>query len=160
SCGRVPLLFSIGQDLAENAAFLTANLLRRAGRQVTRSCPDLTEWNNGRSVPAQAILPDRLQTVMLNPQTEVAVITAPLAEILQGGLGTDHCHVLMLAEDRGLRKPKSGDRDVLRPLIGQLMASADRCVVNVDDPSWEPQINADWPSVLMVSSNPEHPSLM
>jgi cyanophycin synthetase len=160
SSTRVPLVLAIGQDLADCAGRLLAALLSGSGRHVATSGPDLTMWNNRRLVPAGTSLPDRLHSVMLHPQVDAAVVKATLTDVAQNGLGTDRCQVLVLAECQTRSEPGRDDSHEARSLIRHLMTSARCCVVNIDDPSWERYIHGAFPSVLMVSSNPEHPRLL
>jgi cyanophycin synthetase len=161
SRGRVPLVIAIGERLASGAGRLTAHLLKTTGRQVATSFPDRTEWNNRRLVPHGSSLPDRLHTVMLHPQVDAAVLTAPLTDVVSSGMGTERCHVLVLAEGPTGGETGGDEPFGWLPLVRNLMASADRCIVNIDDPFWEQYISDGTGTfILMVSSNPEHPRLL
>ncbi len=146
ACGRVPLVIVLGGPQADEVVQLTAELLRRDGKQVATSTPEQTRWNHRLLSPLSASPADRLTTMMLHPRTEAAILRATPDEILQGGLGIDRCHVLVLADG-----PRSGDAEEWTALLRQLIQAAQRCVVNIDDPYWRKYMTASTPSTLLVS---------
>jgi cyanophycin synthetase len=140
--GRVPLAVVLGTHLADAVAGLTAALLCSDGRRASLSLQD---------GPA----PARLRALMLHPRTEAAALSASVAELLETGLGTDRLRVLVLAEAPDV----AVDRPGLLPLVRRLMARADRCVVNLDEPRWVGLLDATGPDFVLASSDPEHPTL-
>ncbi|HEY7423903.1 MAG TPA: hypothetical protein VH682_06625, partial [Gemmataceae bacterium] len=157
-CGRVPLVLVLGDARADEVVHLTAELLRRDGAQVATSTPEQTRWNHRPLAPDSASLADRLSTVMLHPRTEAAVLRATLAEILQGGLGTDQCHVLVLAD--GPHGAGVGDAEEWTALLRQLAPAARRCVVNLDESYWTGCADVSIPTTVLASSQPVHPRLL
>lgn len=154
--GRIPLIVALGRQSADQVARQTADLLRSDGRYALASCPDGTTWSNRRRSQTGASLPNRLRTLLLHPRTEAAVVSAPATELLQTGLGADRCAVLVLVEGPD---PNNGDADRLAMLIRQLIASAEHCVVNLDDPFACAHGELAGPSALRFSSSPDHPQL-
>jgi cyanophycin synthetase len=157
-CGRVPLVIVLGGPRADEVVRLTAALLRRGGRQVATSTPERTCWNDRPLAPVSASLAERLATVMLHPRTEAAVLRATLAEVLQGGLGTDQCHVLVLAD--GPNGADVGDAEEWTVLLRQLVRASRRCVVNLDEPYWAECAAVAIPDTVLVSSEPARPRLL
>jgi cyanophycin synthetase len=156
--GRVPLVVVLGGPWADEVVQLTAELLRRDGRQVATSTPDQTRWNHRPLVPGSSSPADRLSTMMLHPRTEAAVIRVTLAEVLQSGLGTDRCHVLVFADDpNGAR---GGDAEEWTALLRRLVRAARRFVVNLDEPYWAECAAVSMPTTVLVSSEPAHPRLL
>jgi len=96
--------------------------------------------------------------VMLHPRTEAAVLRATLAEVLHGGLGTDQCHVLVLAD--GPNDTAVGDAEEWTALLRQLVRAVRRCVVNLDEPYWAECAAVSIPDTVLVSSEPAHPQLL
>jgi cyanophycin synthetase len=156
--GRVPLVVILGGQWADEVVQRTAELLRRGGRQVATSTPDQTRWNHRPLIPDFSSPADRLSTMMLHPRTEAAVIRVMLAEVLQSGLGTDRCHVLVFAD--GPNDTRDGDAEEWRALLGQLVRAAPRCLVNLDEPYWAECIAVSMPTTVLVSSEPVHPRLL
>jgi cyanophycin synthetase len=136
--GRVPLIVVLGGRQADEVVDFTAALLRRDGRQVATSTPDQSHWNYRLLAPNSASPADRLSTMMLHPRTEIAVLRATLAEVLQSGLGTDRCDVLVLAE--GSNDAEVGDAEERTALLHQLVLAARRGVVNLDEPCWAERV--------------------
>ncbi|HEY7311332.1 MAG TPA: acetate--CoA ligase family protein [Gemmataceae bacterium] len=157
ACGRAPLIIALGGRQADHVVPFTAEFLRRGGNQVTTSTPHQTLWNHRPLAPGSPSLADRLATLMLHPRTEVAVLSASLAEILQTGLGADQCHVLVLAD--GSNGARTGDGDEGMELLRQLVPASRRCVVNLDDPRWSGCAAVSIPTTVLVSSDPTHPRL-
>jgi cyanophycin synthetase len=158
ACGRVPLVLILGGPRADEVVQLTAELLRRGGRQVATSTPDQTRWNHRPLIPGSASLVDRLSTVMLHPRTEAAVLRATPVEVLQGGLGADRCDVLVFAG--GPNGAEVGDAEAWTALLRQLVLAARRCVVNLDEPYWAECAAVSMPTTVLVSSVPAHPRLL
>ncbi len=158
ACGRVPLVIILGGPRADEVVQLTAELLRRDGKQVATSTPNQTCWNHRPLVPDSSSLADRLSAVMLHPRTETAVIRATPAEVLQSGLGTDRCHVLVLVDDAN--DAADGDTEEWTALLHQLVQASQRCVVNLDELYWAECATMSIPTTVLVSSEPAHPRLL
>lgn len=157
ACGRVPLIVVLGERQAEEVVHRTAERLRCGGVQVAASTPQRTCWNHRPLGPESPSPVDRLSAMMLHPRTEIAVLHAALAEILQSGLGAAACDVLVLADaPNGVA---SLDPEACRELLLQLISASRRCVVNLDDPLWAECAATALPASVLVSSNRDHPGL-
>jgi cyanophycin synthetase len=137
--GRIPLVVVIGRQVADSVARWLADTLANTGRVVGLSTPEATQLNGRLFMPASSELPDRLSVLLRHPRTEMAVVSAPLEDVLHSGLGTDRCTVLVLLD--GLHSSsgngQSGSRRDIDRLLERLLRSATRCVVNAADPLWQ-----------------------
>jgi cyanophycin synthetase len=155
--GRASLVIVLGGPQADEVVACAAELLRRGGRQVAASTPKHSRWQHRPLAPASSSLADRLLALMLHPRTEAAVVSATWAEVLETGLGTDRCHVLVFAE--GPHGAKDGDSEEMRELLRQLRQAARCCAVNLDDPRGAECAATATPTTVLVSSNPTDPRL-
>jgi cyanophycin synthetase len=153
--GRVPLVVAVGQLRADLVANLTACLLRTAGCHVGSSSPKLTACADRILQPHSATPPDRLRALMLDRRTEAAVLSAPLADLGQAGLGADRCQVLVLADNEDCT-----DCDLGKPLLRRLMERASRCVLCLDERRWESINVLNCPDLVLVATDAEHPALL
>jgi D-alanine-D-alanine ligase-like ATP-grasp enzyme len=96
--GRVPLVVVVGRQMADCVAEFLAHTLASAGRAVGLSTPNVTRLGDHSVRPAGPELPNRLSVLLRHPRTEAAVVSAPLQGILDTGLGTDRCTVLVLVD--------------------------------------------------------------
>jgi cyanophycin synthetase len=153
SCGRVPLIVLLGGPEADEVLYLTVELLRRRGIEAASSTPEQTQCSRRPLHPASASPADRLSTMMLHPRTEAAVLRASLADILQCGLGTDRCDVMVFAGST------DNDEEERTELLDRLILAARRSAVNLDDPHWMKCAAAAISSSVLVSADAAHPWL-
>jgi cyanophycin synthetase len=159
--GRVPLVVVIGRQVADCVAHLVAETLASTGRVVGLSTPQATQLEDRIVTPAGAGLPDRLSLLLRHPRTEMAVVSAPLEDVLHTGLGTDRCTVLVLAD--GLH-PSAGNgqaesRHEIDRLLERLFNAATRCVVNAADPFWRNARMTGSPDVCLVAAQADDPGV-
>ncbi len=151
--GRVPLVVFIGGQLASRAAAALAEKLARTSRGVGLSTPEETRLDVRNITPLTSALPERLELLLRHPRTELAVVSAPLQDVLHSGLGTDRCTVLVLAEGSGAKIGDDHTHDETSRLVRRLIAAARRCVANTQDTNWQPWITIGSLDVCLVGSH-------
>lgn len=156
--GRVPLVAIVGGQLADQTAVSLATSLAGQGRVVGLSTPTRTQLGSRNITPPNTTLPDRLEILLRHPRTEMAIVSASLRELLDSGLGADHCSVVVLVDGLPNIKDVETAQDVDR-FIGRLLAVADRSVVNIQDSTWKPWIATGSPDVCLVGTDAAQPSL-
>jgi len=157
--GRIPLVIVIGSQVADRVAELLADTLASNGRAVGLSTPQATRLDARILKPASAALPDRLHLLLRHPRTEVAVVSATLGDILQAGLGTDHCTVLVLVDGRheSTDNSQAESHHEIDQLLRRLLTAAQRCVMNAAASiSWNGSTIGS-PDVCLVASQADHP---
>lgn len=159
--GCIPLVVVIGCHIADRVAELLAERLASKGRVVGLSTPHVTQLDSRTLNPASSAIPDRLNLLLRHPRTEMAVISAPLLDILHSGLGTEHCTVLVLADgqcESACNHEDEPQHEIDR-LLRRLLRTAHRCVVNTADPLWSNGNTTGSPTVCLVASEVDHPSV-
>jgi cyanophycin synthetase len=159
--GCIPLVAVIGCDMADRVAELLAEKLASKGRVVGLSTPHKTQLESRTFKPASPAIPDRLNLLLRHPRTEMAVVSAPLLDILHSGLGTGHCTVLVLADGSSLSAGNHDDelQHEIDRLLGRLLRTANRCVINTAEPLWSNAPATGSPKVCLVASEADHPSV-
>ena len=159
--GCIPLVVVIGCHIADRVAELLAERLANNGRVIGLSTPYVTQLDSRTLQPASPAIPDRLNLLLRHPRTEMAVVSAPLLDILHSGLGTGHCTVLVLADGLCHSAGNHGDelQHEIDRLLRRLLRTANRCVVNTADPLWSNCLTTGSPKVCLVASEADHPSV-
>ena len=159
--GRVPLVVVVGRGLADSVAEFLASLLASAGRVIGLSTPEATRLDEWSVLPGSPDIPERLSVLMRHPRTEAVVVSAPLEDIVQSGLGTDRCTVLVLvggpADCTGNGQAEL--RDDADRLLERLLRSASRTVVNISDSFWQKSELTCRRDVCLVARQEDLPSL-
>lgn len=148
---RIPLTLVVGDlNIGELQALASTFSFESDVNAVSTS---VTTQILGRHVIPRSTRPvDRLAAMNLHPRTTGVCLAAAAAELLEQGLGSDHIHMLILAESNGMPTDVESEAD---GLIARLLSITDVCLVNCDDPIWSEKIAPGEPSVVLASLAPD-----
>lgn len=155
---RIPLGIVVGNvsDSANLAAL--AQVLVRWNGTVAVSTPGCTRVANRPVLPKSEQPFDRLAAMTLSPRASGACLVVTSNSLIECGLGTEHCRILVLL-DSGSDLDMRMSRDLAK-LAPRLLATADSAVVNIDDPVWRSLIEPGQPSMVLASRNGGDPMLI
>jgi len=105
-------------------------------------------------LPRTLSLAHRINAMIMHPRTAAAFAAAKWTELIECGTGVNHCELVILL-DSGLRSIEESpwSREVMRSLMSRLLASCNRCVVNVDDPVFQELIVPGTKSLTMIATS-------
>jgi len=153
--GRIPLTVVVGNLTIGELQQLASTFSVES--DVNAISTSATTQILGRNVIPQSTRPvDRLAAMNLHPRTTGACLATTAAELLEQGLGSDHCQMLILADSIGMTPDVESEAD---GLIARLLSITDVCLVNCDDPIWAEKIAPGEPSVVLASIVPDQPRL-
>jgi cyanophycin synthetase len=148
--GRIPLAVVISDISAPTGIEPILRQMERRHGATAYSTPLVSGLRNRRLMPASNAPADRLSALFLHPQTEAACLAVPLESVLESGLGTDRCQLLVLDRCDGGRTSRTS------ALVRRMMTSADLCLINMDETGWR---SLDLPmnaNVVTFSSDRRH----
>lgn len=152
--GQVPLTIVVGNpSYAELHRFA-----QKPGQAVAISTPAETRILGRNANPASSRPADRLAAVNLHPRTSATCLALTLDSLLESGLGTDHCRMLVL--DDAESQVEGAERSVIQGLLRRMVEMADTCLVNCDDSRWMTLVEGTGsPSLVLASRDAGHPDL-
>lgn len=155
--GRIPLAIVVGNFVEPGELRPLTRAMSIHDRYLAISTPRVTQLRNRRLSPASTCSADRLSAIRLHPRTAAACVSVTVSSIVERGLGTDHCRLLVLANTERLPPDPGCSKTEIRKLLPQLLATAEICLVNADDPVWSELIRPGAPNVVIAAENSSHP---
>lgn len=153
--GRIPLSVVVGNVANGELQTLARTLVFES--DVNAFSTSTSTQILGRNVTPRSTRPvDRLAAMNLHPRTTGACLATTVAALLDQGLGSDHCQLLILADSAGMTPDVEPE---LEELIARLLSIADVCLVNCDDSLWGAKIKPGEPSIVLASMVSDHPLL-
>lgn len=153
--GRIPLSVVVGNVANGELQTLARTLVFES--DVNAFSTSTSTQILGRNVTPRSTRPvDRLAAMNLHPRTTGACLATTVAALLDQGLGSDHCQLLILSDSAGMTPDVEPE---LEELIARLLSIADVCLVNCDDSLWGAKIKPGEPSIVLASMVSDHPLL-
>ena len=151
---RIPLTLVLGDSIDFASIQLLAAGESIPLHAIAMSTRDQTIIDAIHLLPRTLSLAHRINAMIMHPRTAAAFAAAKWTELIECGIGVNHCELVILL-DSGLRSIEESpwSREIMRSLMSRLLASCDRCVVNVDDPVLQELIVPGTKSLTMIATS-------
>ena len=144
--GRIPIVAVTGVNGKTTTTRLLAHIVASTGKRVGMACTDGVYFNGERIDDGDCSGPQSARSILMNPQTEVAVLETARGGILREGLGFDRCDIAVVTNIG--EGDHLGQADIQ---TAEQLAKVKRCIVEAMSPTGSAVLNAEDPLVAEMA---------